>query len=372
MTLIVRDLAELARFAGDITAEKVIAVDLEADSLHHWEESVCLLQFSTAHRDVIVDPLAIGDLSPLRGVFSDPGIRKVFHAGGYDLRCLWRDFGIEVKGIFDTMIASQLLGEEKIGLSDLLEKHFGVTLDKRFQKADWSRRPLPPEMVHCAVEDTRHLRRLSGVLEKGLAAKGRLAWAEEEFAIIEQVRFAEVPEGPLFLRVKGARTLERRGLAVLEELLKWRETRAKQRDVPAFKVIGNDTLLDVARLSPATKDALSQAPLTHRRVVDRHAADIVAAVARGLRVPSNDLPVYPRGQRQLRDPAAEERLVRLKAWRTQAAEGYGLSPGILINNSLLQELANRPPQAMGDLEDFSSMKRWQLRELGEGIIAALG
>jgi ribonuclease D len=256
MTLIIRDVDGLARFAADLAQERCLAVDLEADSLHHYADKVCLLQFSTAHRDVLVDPLTLPTLDPLKPVFADPSVRKVFHAGDYDLRSLWRDFGISVAGLFDTMVAAQLLGEEKIGLSDLLEKHFGVCLDKRFQKADWSKRPLPPEMLRYAVEDTRHLRRLSVLLEKELAARGRLAWATEEFSLTEQVRFSDAPEGPSCLRVKGARALERRGLAVLEELLRWRDDKARERDVPLFKVVGTETLLELARISPATRDDL--------------------------------------------------------------------------------------------------------------------
>jgi ribonuclease D len=371
MTLIIQDADALARFAESLAGEHCLAVDLEADSLHHYIDKVCLMQFSTAHRDVLLDPLAVRDLDPLKPILSDPGVRKVFHAGDYDLRCLWRDFGIEIRGIFDTMIASQLLGEEKIGLGDLLAKHFGVLVDKRFQKADWSRRPLPPEMVNYAVGDTRHLRRLSVILEKELTAKGRLSWAEEEFLIIEQVRFAEDSEDPPFLRVKGARTLERRGLAVLVELLGMREEKARQRDVPLFKTIGTETLLELARLCPTTREDLAGIGPSHRRVVQRHATDILAAVARGMRVPADQLPAFPRGERHLRDFDAERRLERLKVWRIKAAERHSISPGILINNALLLELAKRPPQAAEDLEGFPAMKRWQQRELGGEIIALL-
>ncbi len=370
MITFVRDADSLAKLARDLAREQNLSVDLEADSLHHYREKVCLLQISTPHRDILVDTLAAADLAPLRPIFADPRIRKLFHAGDYDLRSLWRDFGIEVHGLVDTMIAAQLLGEADIGLADLLARHFGVTLDKRFQRADWSRRPLPPEMVHYAVEDTRHLGRLAALLERELAVKGRLSWAAEEWSLLESVRPREV-EKPPCLRVKGSQLLNQRGLAILEELVRWRETEAERRDVPPFKVLGNETLMELIRLSPTDRRDLRTIGAGHRRAVERYERDVLAAVARGLALPEDLLPAWPNRQRPERDRAAEERLARLKAWRIAAAERLAISPGILINNALLENLSRTPPLAARDLDEFPAMKAWQRHELGEGIIAAL-
>ncbi len=366
----IRDTGTLNRAAADLAREECLWVDLEADSLHHYREKVCLLQISVPHHDYLVDTLAVRDPAALRPHFADPAVRKVFHAGDYDLRCLWRDFHIEVRGLFDTMIAAQLLGEEKIGLSDLLAKHVGVALDKRFQKADWSTRPLPPEMVRYAVEDTRHLGRLADPLEKGLSEMGRRAWAAEEFTLLEQVRPSE-PEGPIFLRVKGSHLLNRRGLAILDELVRWRETAAEHRDVPPFRILENGTLMELVRLSPLNRGDLRKAGRVHRRAVERHEREILAAVARGLALPEDRLPAYPTRERPERDNAVEKRLSLLKAWRTKAAGRLGISPGILINNALLEEIAGRPPRVVGELQSFPTMKAWQRRELGGGILDAL-
>lgn len=137
--------AGLEELALRLGREPVIACDLEADSLHHYREKVCLLQFSTPDYSALVDPLAVTDLSPLAPVMADPKIRKIFHGADYDMRSLHRDFGIEVENLFDTMIACQFLGEKEVGLAAALKKRFGVELDKQFQKADWSQRLLSPE-----------------------------------------------------------------------------------------------------------------------------------------------------------------------------------------------------------------------------------
>jgi ribonuclease D len=319
---------------------------------------------------VLVDPLAIGDLSSLKAVLADGAVRKVFHAADYDIRCLYRDFGIKINGLFDTMIACQFLGEEKVGLADILNKYFDVQLDKRYQRADWSKRPLEEGMVRYAAEDTRYLLQLTELLEAQLVAKGRLAWAQEEFVLLEQVRHNST-DGPLFLRFKKANTLERRQLAVLEELLQWRDSEAKRRDCPPFKVLNNAPLLEVARSIPANVRALSKVEGMVPRLVGRYGGSILSAVEEGLKVPEEELPVYPRGESRQRDPEAEARVLLLKKWRTKISKELEMDPGIVINNASLEQIARCQPNCVEDLAELKAVKNWQREVLGEGIVAAL-
>ena len=369
-TPILTDRAAVARFAAELARETIVAVDLEADSMHSYQEKVCLLQFTTPSQTLLIDPLAVGDLSPLAPVLADPAIRKLFHAADYDIRCLNRDFGFEVRGLFDTMIACQFLGEEKVGLADILGKYFGVTLDKQFQRADWSQRPLSGEMIRYAAEDTRHLHGLAELLEGRLREKGRLEWVAEEFALLEQVRFAD-NDGPLFLRAKGAGTLDRRQLAILEELLQWREAEAKRRDRPPFKVLGGAQLLEVARKAPKTLEELAAVEGLFAKLVERFGKKLLAAVTAGLAVPAERLPVYPRTPRQEKDPAVDKRMTTLKAWRKQRAEALEIDPGVLINNGLLESLARQVPQTPTQLEQVAGLKNWQRQVLGEEILNVL-
>ncbi|MEZ4601333.1 MAG: HRDC domain-containing protein [Syntrophotaleaceae bacterium] len=364
------DNTAVARFAERLQQEIVIAVDLEADSLHSYQDKVCLLQFSTPAETVLVDPLKASDLSPFAPALSDPSIRKIFHAADYDIRCLYRDFRLEIRGLFDTMIASQLLGEEKIGLADMLRKYLGVELDKRYQRADWSQRPLEEGMILYAAEDTRHLHTLARILEDKLVEKGRLDWAREEFALLEQVRHSE-QEGPLFLRFKKAGTLDRRQLGVLETLLQWRDGEARRRDCPPFKVVGNAALLELARIMPVTLKALVGIEGLPPKLSARYGPAFLQAIETGKSLPAERLPVYPRGEPRVRDPEAEERVALLKKWRTEKAAELEIDPGVLINNNLLEEIARTQPRGLSDLEKVSGMKDWQRRELGEGILQVL-
>ncbi len=360
----------VARFALRLQQEPAIAVDLEADSLHSYRDKVCLMQFSTPNETVLVDPLAVPDLSALAPVLADPAVRKIFHAADYDIRCLYRDFGFEIRGLFDTMIACQLLGEEKIGLADVLRKFFDVELDKRYQRADWSRRPLEEGMIRYAAEDTCHLHKLTAILERKLADKGRLDWAREEFALLEQVRHGE-QNGPLFLRVKKAGTLDRRQLAVLESLLQWRDGEARRRDCPPFKVVGNAPLLELARIMPGSLRVASGVEGLSPKLLRRYGDAILGAVAAGQRLPKDQLPVYPRGEPRVRDPEVDRRVSALKQWRTATAAELEMDPGVLINNALLEEIARARPRKPADLEKLEAMKKWQRRALGEGIISVL-
>lgn len=369
-TPILTDSAAVAQFAKELAKETVIAVDLEADSMHCYREKVCLLQFTTSVRTLLIDPLSGADLSVLKPVMADPAVRKLFHAADYDIRCLARDFGFEVRGLFDTMIASQFLGEEKVGLADLLGKYFGVALDKQFQRADWAQRPLSRDMIRYAAEDTRHLHRLVELLEPRLVAKGRREWVAEEFALLETARFIE-HTGPLFLRTKGAGVLDRRQLAVLEELLQWRDAEAQRRDCASFKVFSGKGLIEIARFTPQTLQELLAVEGVFPRLVDRYGKKLLAAVQAGLEVPTEQLPIYPRTPRIERDPAVEKRLAAFKEWRKGKAEALELDPGLLINNALLESLSREVPQTAAQLEQIAGLKNWQRQVLGEEILAVL-
>ncbi len=362
--------AEVERLAQELARESAIAVDLEADSMHCYKEKVCLLQFSSPNATWLVDPLAGADLSTLKPVLADPGIRKIFHAADYDIRCLHRDFGFEIRGLFDTMVSSQFVGEERIGLADLLGKYFGVELDKKYQRADWAVRPLSEGMIRYAAEDTRHLHRLCAILEGKLAEKGRLEWVAEEFEILEGARFQE-QDGAMFLRTKGASALDRRSLAVLEELLQWRDREAQRRDSPPFKVVGNKPLLEIASTKPRALQGLVGIEGISPRLVERYGRDLLGAVEAGMSISEQDLPSFPPRERRMRDPEADKRLSRLKEWRTAKAAELEMDPGIIVNNAVLEEVARRLPGSVAELDEVAGMKKWQRRVLGAGMIKAL-
>jgi ribonuclease D len=364
MPEIVATPAALLELVARLSREPLLAVDLEADSLHHYQEKVCLIQISTPGESVIIDPLALPDLSPLAPVLADPAIRKLFHGADYDIRSLHRDFGIEVRNLFDTMVACQFLGEKEVGLAAVLFKRFGVELDKRFQKADWSKRPLSAEMIEYAVRDTSLLIELYGQLAEELRAKGRLSWAEEESQLLAGVRSVPRDADTLFLRFKGAAGMDQRTLAVLEELLRFRDAVASGRDLPPFKILGSETLRQLAENKPQRPADLDGIAGLSPKTRNRYGRQILEATARGMALPAAELPVYPRSQRFVRDRQKAERMKRLKQWREVKASELGIAAGILVNNSMLEAFADAASRSVTGMSAVSTMKQWQKEAFG--------
>ena len=205
------------RFLDEISDVKEIALDTEGASFHRFLDRIYLLQLSTRDRSAIIDPLPIGSPARLGDLVKNKDIEVVFHDADYDLRLLHQDYGWHVTNIFDTRIASQLLGIKSFGLAALLEQYFDVKLDKKHQRADWSMRPLSPDMLEYAAQDTRYLLQLKDHMNAELGRRGRLHWAKEEFARLEGTRWEAEESMEGFLRLKGARDLSGRELAVLRE-----------------------------------------------------------------------------------------------------------------------------------------------------------
>ncbi len=175
--LLLADDAALEAFVGDLQEQDCVALDTEAASYHRYIDRIYLIQISSASRTALVDPLTVSNLKPVSRLLSDPAVEVVFHDADYDLRVLDRDYGFRAKRLFDTRIAAQLLGEPSVGLGPLLEKYFGIKVNKKMQRADWSRRPLTAEMISYAASDTAYLLGLRDELRRRLEKQGRLAWA---------------------------------------------------------------------------------------------------------------------------------------------------------------------------------------------------
>jgi ribonuclease D len=363
---------ELASLAGRVAHEPLIAVDTEAASFHRYVDRIYLIQLSTRDETAIIDPLTVGDVGALGAVLADPGVETIFHDADYDLRILDRDYGIRARHLFDTRIAAQLLGEPAIGLAALLEKYLHVTQNKKFQRADWSRGTSTTEMLDYAAMDTRYLPALRDELRRQLEALGRLTWAQEEFARLENLRWSQAPaNGDSYLRIKGARVLSRRALALLRELAHWRDDVAAELDRASFRVMPNEALLALAATPPVSKDALKAVPGVSERLVDQRGDALLEALARGQAVPERDLPRFPRGERRTPDPAFDRRVEKLKAVRNAAAERLKLDPGVLCPRGTLEAVAWANPKSESELRVVPDVRKWQVEVLGKDFLGAL-
>ena len=363
--------AAVERFTTEIAGAREIALDTEGASFHRFVDRIYLLQLSTRERHAVIDPLPIGAPAGLGTLMEDPAVQVVFHDADYDLRLLQQDYGWKTRNIFDTRIAAQLLGYTAFGLAALLERFFDVKLDKKHQRADWSMRPLTEDMLDYAAQDTRFLLALRDTMSAELERTGRMEWAKEEFALLEGTRWNDEAPGMSFLRLKGARDLSRRELAVLRELVPWRDAVAGTLDRATFRVLGNEQLLDIARTQPQTKDALAKIKGMPRAILEQRGADLLDAVRRALAVPDAELPKFPRAARWDRDPEFDTRVSALKTARDAAAKRLELDPGVLCSRDRMEAVARRNPASVEEVSEVTELRRWQVRELGEAFVAAL-
>jgi len=358
----------LHQLLSDLSARPAVAVDTESNSLYAYYERVCLIQISARDADYIIDPLAGFDLSPLGDLFADPSVQKVFHAAEQDVANLKRDFGFRFANLFDTMWAARILGWPRVGLADVLWETFGIRTDKRYQRYNWGRRPLSPEALDYARRDTHYLLPLRDLQVEALERSGWMEEAAEVFEHLACTPPASNPFGPhAFWRMRGVHDLTKRERAVLWELYLWRDRVASQRNLPPFRVMGDQALLALARARPRTLSELARVPRLPRHALPRYGKAILAAVERGGRAASPPPPTpSPRP-----DEAVAERYHALRSWRRRVAAERGVDTDVILPNAVLWAIAERNPATLEDLEMIEGLGPWKRRTYGPAILGTL-
>jgi ribonuclease D len=353
----------------------LLAVDTESNSMFVYQEQVCLIQLTGRREengemqlyDYIIDPLVIPDISALGELFADPSTEKIFHAADYDIMGMKRDFGFQFANIFDTYFAAQTLGWPRVGLSSLLEENFGVQLDKRFQQAEWHRRPLSQEALQYAQMDTHFLPALRDIQLKALQDAGHWEEAQEGFGELEHLPSAEKafdPDG--FWRIKGAYLLDGHILAILRELYLWREKVAVKRDVPAFKVMQDSTLVDLATSAPTNMTYLQKIRGITRQMLNRDGRGILMAIEKG----KKEQP--PRRNHQPRsDPNIIARYDVLHQWRKEKALARGVESNVILSRGALWALALKHPKTDDELAVIHEIGPYRREKYGKELLNLL-
>ncbi len=368
---IISDGESLQRFMRTAMQAEIVAVDTEGDSMFHFQEKVCLIQIAANGQTVVVDPLRIPDLAALKPLFESSRICKVFHGADYDVRSLYRDFGIRINNLFDTQLASMFLGCKETSLEAVVAKRFGVGLDKRYQKKDWSQRPLPQEMFTYAASDVTYLVPMAKAISQELEAKGRLTWVAEECHLLSEVRPAEENPGPMFLKFKGAGRLGPRQLAVLEALLQVRSAIARQKDRPLFKVISNAVLGKIAVEQPTSMQKLRESRALSPRQFNMYAQAVMEAIRNARGIPRSQLPTYPRRRSPRVSRLVPARVKVLRAWRDKQAQRLQLDPALVLNRALIHAIAVENPSREQGLSSVAGLRPWQFEAFGDAILDAL-
>ena len=359
--------AQLAQCIACLTKEPIIAVDTESDSLYSYYEKVCLVQISTPTSDYLIDPLNT-DVAQLGPLFAEPSIQKVFHAAEYDILSLKRDYEFSFANLFDTMLAAKILGWPRFGLGPILEEHFGVTLNKRFQRYNWGKRPLSKEALNYARFDTHFLLRLRDIQHNELRQQKRTREAKEAFA--RQTRVSPSPkvfDPDDFWRVKNSKRLSPDEQAILRELFITRDRIARKIDRPVFKVMNDATLVRLSEMAPQSVEQLKQVKGVGSNLLKYNSQDILKAIEKGKAAPP---PRYQSRQRRPDDDTLS-RYEILRHWRNDLASERGVEPDVIISNGLLMKIARHNPQTVGALTEVNGLGEWQLEKYGSALLSVL-
>jgi len=315
-----------------------VAIDTEADSLHCYREKLCLLQISVPKHDAIVDPLANVDLAPLREALAKKEI--VLHGADYDLRLLRRNLNFVPQRVFDSVIASRLIGIREFSLAALVKRYFDVELVKGSQKANWAQRPLSKKMAEYAMNDTRYLLPLAEQLEAELDRHQRLDWFRQSCQrALEQAAIDRERDVDEAWRISGAGALRGRASAILRELWNWRECEAEAVDRPPFHILQNRELI-----YSAERFAHDETP-DYKHFSDRRRRAFREAAQRGLELPEKDWPVRPK--RSGTRPTAEviKRTEKLRQNRDRAARELRIDASFIAPRATLEAIASDPSRA---------------------------
>jgi ribonuclease D len=352
----------LAELIEHLRPHHRIALDTEADNLHHYETRVCLLQIDAGTgRQFLVDTLAGLELAPLFDALAPKFL--IMHGSDYDLRLLWELTKFRPKEVFDTMLAAQLLGRARIGLSSLLQEILGLHHPKDSQKSDWSKRPLPEKMVRYAAGDVAHMAALHRALAAELKQLGRDEWHRQKCAWqIEVATAGFPPDNDNAWRLGPSRHCSPRALAALYELWHWRESEAKRLDRPPFKIMSNDYLMKLSlAVSEGTHEAaFEKLPEGLRR---GRARGLPEALRRGAERDPKTLPRRPPSGDRL-PPLTGLELARqdvIRDHRDRVAAELKIDPTLIASRSQIALLA-RAPQDAGQL-----LLSWQVELLREAL-----
>lgn len=370
MSIWIRTEHELAEWVASLAGCTQLALDTESDSLYHFRERVCLVQVAAAGQPArLIDSLALPSLALLDPVLANPAIEIVLHGADYDVTTCKRDFGWQFVSLFDTMLAARFCGRTAFGLQALVASELGVTISKGAQKDDWSRRPLTQTQERYALADVEHLIALKEKLAAELVSLGRLAWLREESDAVAALPAAQRRQEPnAYQKIKGARDLGPRGLAILRELFLWREQLAEKIDRPPFKVMQPTTLLELAE-HPRGRDELQRLPELRRQ--PRHLPEVLAAIERGLAVPDDALPEFERQPWPKIPGEKKARMTRLQKLRDQLAAEAKLDPSLVLSQRLIEKVAELAPRTVEELARVEGFRRWRATTWGAAIVAVL-
>jgi ribonuclease D len=351
----------------DLNKERSLAVDTEANSLYAYREQVCLIQISTPEMDYIIDPLSIDNISGLGSVFSDPEIEKVLHASEYDLLILYDEYQFKFCNLFDTMLAAQILGRRKLGLDALMEEFFSITVNKKYQRANWGKRPIEDDMLRYAQMDTHYLIQIRRFLGDELEKTGLSPIAQEDFdRACQAYKHTKENHQEAWWRLNGSKKLPPDKAAVLKGLYLFREGIAQKKNLPVFKVLSSQSLIQLAEKCPTNTKELFKLEISSKKSVQRYADELVKIIKDGLK----SEPIFPPTRVRL-DNSYLAREKALRDWRKKTAKKMNVNSAVILPREILYAIVAANPDTKKQLEELLHDVPWRLDRFGDDILSIL-
>ncbi len=340
-----------------------LAVDTEFVRERTYYPRLALIQIGNEEVAACIDPLAIDDLTPIRQLFQNPAITKVFHAASQDMEIFLFLFNELPTPSFDTQIAAAVLGiGEQIGYANLVKEVLNVDLDKSQTRTDWLQRPLAAKQIRYAEDDVRYLTQMYPLIIKQLEQLDRLHWLDEDFNTLTDARRYRPDPDKIWRKVKGVNRLKGVQLAILQAVARWREELAMKLDRPRRRVIGDELLLDMARLKPNNLNALSKLRGISPSIVERHGETLLALITAAQQRPRDQWPALPSFVRL--SAAQDAQVDALNAIVKLCASRYNINATNLVSRKELEKLV------VGE-RDLPVLQGWRKHHGGEHLLAFL-
>ena len=362
---VVTDPAEFRDLVAVMRGSGKVGFDTEFVGERTYFPRLCLIQLGTETMSVAVDPLSVGDLSPLDDLLFDPSVLKLVHAGWQDLKIIHQRTGRVPAPVFDTQIAAALLGlPAQAAYAAVVHEFLRVEVKKGHSYSDWAARPLSPSQLAYALDDVRYLPALHDRMVERLGREGRLSWIAPEIAALSSPASYETDPWLEYRRVKGWAALDRRRLAVLRALIAWREGEARRRDVPRRRVLADESALAIARSKPADEEALRRVRGLEWKAGGTSSTAVLGIVRDALALPESQLPeLAPSRPRGNGDRASVVGL--LGALVRSRSRVHRVAPEVLTNTDELERLA------AGEREGIGVLSGWRRDLLGKELLALL-
>ena len=358
---------EIEDLAAEIRREGLFALDAEFIRERTYYPQLALIQVATSERSVLLDPVEGADLAPIDELVVDPDVTKLLHAASQDLEIFYYRTGRVPRNIFDTQIAGSLCGlGHQSSYAVMIDRTTGIALKKGESYTDWLRRPLSKKQEQYALDDVRYLHQAYETLKSRLTELGRLSWAIEEMVRYEDASYYDTPDDQIYRKVKRFGTLDPKGLAILRELAAWRENEAKHRDKPRRSVVADETLVEIARAAPRSRDDLSRMRGLHPREGKRSANAILDCVDAGIALTPDSRPKVAKKERLT--PEGEAMVDLLQAVLRALCRAVEVAPPVVANAKDVEFLVRDHFQGGCEESDSALLRGWRRELVGEELI----